>query len=259
MRFWARLSNMQYQKLQYEKNQEFNFINKYLHSLRYKNLISVVSEFESKVSERPIKILEIGSGIGKSFQLLDARFNIEYWGIELLEKFHQVADRRYGQKENFHNILGSAFDKSIFNMPKPDIVIALETFEHMPERHLVRLIEFLSDVIKPTILICSVPVEIGPILWIKNIGSFIIGYTRHNQYSWKETFWAGFYQLDKLPPHGTGEGYAGHKGFDHRWLAQTIRQNFKILEIRNFPIAFLPAALATSVFMVAIPRKWKKV
>jgi len=62
----------------------------------------------------------------------------------------------------------------------------------------------------------------------------------------KETFWAGFYKLDKLPPHTTG-----HKGFDWRWLAQTIRHNFCIQKIISFPLNFIPAGLASSVFIIS--------
>jgi hypothetical protein len=130
-----------------------------------------------------------------------------------------------------------------------DIIVALETFEHVPEHDAVRIIEAIAAA-KPKIFVCSVPVEIGPAIWLKNVGSFITGYMRHREYRWSETFWAGLYQLDKLPAHGVG-----HKGFDWRWLAQTIRHNMKIKEIRRFPFNMLPAAVAFSVFMVAEPRE----
>jgi SAM-dependent methyltransferase len=246
---------------QYEKNQDFNLINRYLHSLRYKNLVQTINNFQVNTSRQGkiIKILDIGSGFGRTFSTLDEKFNIDYWGIELFKECHETACERYGEKNNFHNILGSALDREVYSrIPEPDIVTALETFEHLPERDLVRLIEFLADTVKPQLLIASVPVEIGPIIWIKNIGSFITGYARNGfarGYTLEETFWAGLYQLDKLPVHGRGEGVAHHKGFDHRWLTQTIRQNFKILEIRKFPFNFLPASLATSLFIVAVTRE----
>jgi hypothetical protein len=129
-----------------------------------------------------------------------------------------------------------------------DIVVALETFEHIPEHDVVRIVEAVAAAM-PKLFVCSVPVEIGPAIWLKNVGSLVTGYMRHKEYSWPETFWAGLYQLDKLPPHATG-----HKGFDWRWLAQTIRHNMKIKETRMFPFGMLPAAVAFSVFMIAEPR-----
>jgi hypothetical protein len=36
-----------------------------------------------------------------------------------------------------------------------------------------------------------VPVEIGASIRLKNIGSALCGYGRHEEYTWAETFWAG--------------------------------------------------------------------
>lgn len=130
-----------------------------------------------------------------------------------------------------------------------DIIVALETLEQIPEHDVVRIVEAVAAA-KPRLFVSSVPVEIGPAIWLKNVGSLVTGYMRHKEYRWSETFWAGLYQLDKLPPHDTG-----HKGFDWRWLAQTIRHNMKIKEIRRFPLSILPAAVAFSVFMIAEPRE----
>jgi hypothetical protein len=79
-----------------------------------------------------------------------------------------------------------------------------------------------------------------------------MGYTRQNEYTWRETFWAGLGKLDRIRRHGTG-----HCGFDWRWLAQTIRHNLEITEVRRFPFGVLPVALSSSVFFVAEPRRPK--
>lgn len=83
-----------------------------------------------------------------------------------------------------------------------DIIVALETFEHIPEHDVVRIVEAVAAS-KPRLFVCSVPVEVGPAIWLKNVGSLVTGYMRHKEYRWSETFWAGLYQLDRLPPHGT--------------------------------------------------------
>lgn len=128
--------------------------------------------------------------------------------------------------------------------------MALETLEHIPEPTVFRLIEDVR-IMQPKLFICSVPVEIGPVIWVKNLGSLLMGYQKsRSQYTWKETFWAGLAKLDKLPPHATG-----HKSFDWRWLAQTIRYNMKIKEMRTFPFGLWPG-LSTSVFFIAEPRPY---
>jgi hypothetical protein len=232
----------------YEKNQRFNFLVSWLHAFRYKNILSLFSVVASKAQGKQIKVVEIGCAHAKLFSILNERFEIDYTGIDVDLHFVQTAQSRYGQNPNFRIIHDSAKD-ALVNIKNADVLVSLETFEHIQEHEVVRIIEAIA-IAKPGLLVCSVPVEIGPAIWLKNVGSLLTGYNRHKEYRWVETFWAGLYQLDKLPPHGTG-----HKGFDWRWLAQTIRHNMQVIEIRKFPFGFLPTAFAFSVFMVAVPRK----
>jgi len=233
---------------EYERNQRFNFLVSWLHSLRYKNMLTLFRSVARKTEGKSIKVVEIGCAHAKLFSILNERFDIDYTGIEVNPLFAEIAQTRYGSNPNFRVIQESAANV-LSHMQGADILVALETFEHIPEHEVVRIIEAIATA-QPKLFVCSVPVEIGPSVWLKNVGSLITGYMRHTEYRWAETFWAGLYQLDRLPPHGTG-----HKGFDWRWLAQTIRHNMTILEIRKFPLGFLPAAFAFSVFMVAEPRK----
>ncbi|MBW8051271.1 MAG: class I SAM-dependent methyltransferase [Cytophagales bacterium] len=237
---------------EYEAAQNFNFLTKWLHSLRYKAIHKVFDQLSKEITDRPIKVFEIGSAYGRLYGLLNKRYNIEYTGIELYEPLYKLSLERYGNNTNARFMLGNCMDDDNYkDLDKPDIIIALETLEHIAEHDVVRLIERIAT-IKPGLFVCSVPVEIGPAIWLKNLGSFITGYTRHKEYTMKETFWAGFYKLDKLPPHTTG-----HKGFDWRWLAQTIRHNFCIQKIITFPLNLIPTGLASSVFIISKPRCWK--
>ena len=233
---------------EYERNQKFNALVSWLHSYRYKNILKVFEELSASNNGNPIKVVEIGCAHAKLYSLLNDRFKIDYIGIEPHDEFVKAAEERYKSKSNFQIIHDNA-EKQLNKINDVDIVVALETFEHIPENIVVRIVEEISR-IKPKLFVCSVPVEIGPAIWLKNLGSLATGYMRHTEYTWKETFWAGFGKLDKLPPHGTG-----HKGFDWRWLAQTIRHNMMIKEIRRFPFSLLPAGLSTSVFFIAEPRQ----
>jgi len=232
---------------EYEKNQRFNALVSWLHSYRYKNILRVFDEFSASTNRKPIQVVEIGCAHAKLYALLNDKFRINYTGIELNETFVKTAEERYQSQSNFKIIHGSA-EGQLNKIADVDIVVALETLEHIPEHVVVRIVEKTAK-IKPKLFICSVPVEIGPAIWFKNLGSLVTGYMRHTEYTWKETFWAGLGKLDKLPPHGTG-----HKGFDWRWLAQTIRHNMCIREIRKFPFSLFPAGLSTSVFVIAEPR-----
>jgi hypothetical protein len=238
----------QYTETQYEKNQRFNFLVSWLHSFRYRNILGLFKAIASHSGGKPITVVDIGCAHAKLFSVLNERFDIDYTGIEIEPDFVEAARSRYAQNPNFRVIHDSVVN-ALSSLKGSDILVALETFEHIPEHDVVRIIEAIAAA-RPKLLVCSVPVEIGPAVWLKNVGSALTGYVRHKEYRWPETFWAGLYQLDRLPPHGIG-----HKGFDWRWLAQTIRHNMKIREIRKLPFGLLPAALAFSVFIIAESRQ----
>jgi SAM-dependent methyltransferase len=235
-------------RLFYESTQNFNAITSWLHSLRFKNILNVFDEMEREL-KRTIKVIDIGCSYAKLFRILNERYAIQYTGIETNVSLIDAARERYGEHENFNVVHGSAANLDVLGQAEaPDVIVALETLEHIPEHDVVRIVENVAA-ISPLRFVCSVPIEIGPAVWLKNVGSFLTGYSRHTEYRWSETFWAGLYRLDKVPAHDIG-----HKGFDWRWLAQTIRHNMAIKETRRFPFRFLPAAVCTSVFFIAAPR-----
>ena len=242
-----RLPIHDHEETHYEKNQRFNTLVSWLHSVRYKNILTVFDALSHRLNAKRIKVVDVGCAHSKLFAILNDRFDIDYTGIEINAGYVEAARSRYAHHANFRVIHDSVANCST-QLTDADIVVALETCEHIPEEEVVRIVEAIGAA-RPGMFVCSVPVEIGPAVWFKNVGSLLTGYMRHKEYRWTETLWAGLYQLDRLPPHGTG-----HKGFDWRWLAQTIRHNMKIIELRRFPFGVLPASLAFSVFMIAEPR-----
>lgn len=232
---------------EYERNQKFNFLVSYLHSFRYKHILELIGKVSRENSGKPIKIVDIGCAHAKLYSVLNTQFDIDYIGIEIDSEFVDAARSRYAENQNFRIVHDSAAS-ALASLQHADVVVALESLEHIPEHDVVRIVEAVA-VARPKLFVSSVPVEIGPAIWLKNIGSLITGYMRHKEYRWSETFWAGLYQLDRVPVHGVR-----HKGFDWRWLAQTIRHNMQIVQIRKLPFRILPAALAFSLFIVARPR-----
>lgn len=237
---------MMTQLTDYEKNQSFNPLVNFLHSIRYRHLINLFKDFSKTARDTPIKVIEIGCAHAKTFALLNQHFPIDYLGIELDARFVETAKARYAAHHNFRIIHGSITDH-FAALENADIILALETLEHIPENLVVRVVEQIA-MAKPKAFICSVPNEVGPIVWIKNMGSFVMGYMRHKEYKWSETFLAGFFKLDKIDRHGTG-----HKGFDWRWLAQTIRHNLKIRKTFSTPFSWLPKTFSFSVIFVCLP------
>jgi hypothetical protein len=234
----------------YEKNQRFNAITRWLHSFRYRSILRIFDEMRARIPDRPIRVLELGAATGKLYSVIDERYAIDYTGVELDRTFYEAAVERYGSRDNFRIFHRSAADDALYaEVDRPDIVVAMETCEHIPERESFRIVEHVAA-LKPKLFVCSVPVEVGPSIWIKNVGSALMGYKRHKSYRWSDTFWAGFYMLDHVPPHRTG-----HRGFDWRWLAQSIRHFMHIREIKKNPFQWVPNMFALSVMMIAEPRE----
>lgn len=231
---------------EYVERQSLNPLIAWLHGLRYRNLVRAVAS----ANLVPLRVLDIGPGPCTAFRVLDQKFAIDYTGLELSQQFVDLSEALYGDRKNFRIIQGSAgVTDSLSALGEFDVIMALETLEHMREYDVVRLVEKIRAM-QPKLFLCSVPIEIGPPIWVKNIASAMTGYIRHSEYTWSETFWAGFYQLDRLRPH-----VDGHRGFDWRWLAQTIRYNFEICEMRMQPVSFAPGFASFSAFMVCKPRK----
>lgn len=227
-------------KTNYEKQLGFNALTRWLHSHRYRHAFNLLSSMRE-----PIRVMEIGCSEGKLFDVLNERFDIDYVGVEIRHESVEIARARHEGVSNFR-----VYEQSAVTLPptEPDIVFALETLEHIPEHDVVRIVEAVAAM-RPKLFVCSVPIEVGPAIWLKNLGSAVCGYNRHREYTWAETLAAGLYQMNRLPAHDTG-----HKGFDWRWLAQTIRHNMRIVKLRHLPLPFLPTAMSTNMFMVAAPQ-----
>jgi SAM-dependent methyltransferase len=234
---------------EYERNQDFNTITRYLHSCRFRNLMGILADLERQIADRPIEVMEIGCGVGKAYQLMNERFAISYRGIDIKEDRIATARERYSGCNNCRFMLADAGDPQLMEPDSADIVIALEALEHIPEATVVRIVENVSHIVQPRVFVVSVPIEIGPAIWVKHLGSKLMGYgARGRGYPGRHVFWAGLYNLNRLPPHGTT-----HLGFNWYWLEQTIRHNARLRESRSMPFRWLPKWLAPSVMFIAEP------
>lgn len=232
----------------YERVQNLNRITRFLHSGRYTSLLRIAVELSAQLPGAPIRAVEIGCGTGSAVgPLLDA-CDVDYRGIDHNPLFVAAARRSHGHRPRCTFLEADATDPRHYQPGSADIVFALETLEHIPEGDVVRIVEHVCKIVRPKRFVVTVPVEIGPAVWIKNLGAAMMG---HNRLSGNvsQTFWAGLYQMDRIPVHTDG-----HLGFDWRWLAQTIRHNARMVELSSLPFGWLPRMIAPSMLMVAEPR-----
>ena len=229
----------------YEKAQNLNHITSFLHSTRYKNLNKLAGSLRPKYGEK-LRVLDIGCGPAKNFSVLNSlRDDIDYIGIEIREDFSSVAEERYSRHENF-KIVCDDIQNQFALIKDFDLIIGMESFEHIPESLVVRIIECIGSS-EFQYLYITIPNEVGPAILLKNTGSFLMGYSRYKEYTWKETFYASIYELDKVARHTIG-----HKGFDWRWLAQTLRQNVSIKKITTSPYQIIPKFISPSIGFICV-------
>ncbi|MGE3143694.1 MAG: class I SAM-dependent methyltransferase [Hyphomonadaceae bacterium] len=240
----------------YEAAQNFSRLNAWLHGFRFRQLVKTARALAPDSAQiRPLRVLEFGCAHGKAFAALDAALPISYLGVDQHAAFLAEAERLHGARPNFRALCASADAFAAEHAPTEaaqhgpfDFIFALETLEHMPRDRVARLLDAIAA-LRPRLFVASVPVEIGPAILLKNVGSALTGYARHREYDWRETLWAACYRLDKLPPHA-----CGHKGFDWRCLKAQIAQRFEIVRMRRFPLGPFPPGLSTSLYFEARPK-----
>lgn len=231
----------------YETNQNRNPLTRFLHSTRYRELRRHMDALAAEIQDRPIRVLDIGCGPASAVGTLLAGYEVEYVGIDYDPIFIRAAREKFGHRDDCKFILGDASDRAHYIDQTADIVIALEALEHIPANRVVDIVEYVCTVVRPQVFLVTVPVEVGPAVWIKNWGSALMGYDRRSGNVW-ETFWAGLYQLDRVPPHN-----GSHQGFDWRWLAQTMRVNAPLKTVKSLPFGFLPRWCAPNVALISYP------
>lgn len=232
---------------EYQDSLNHNFITRWVHSLRYQKVINIaIKNIPRSSSNIPLKILDIGAADCKLFEVLNNKFNIDYTAIEPAEHFNKYAIEKYGNNSNFRTLQKNAADREAYKLitNEPDIVVCLETFEHMDLFTRWKTIELIRQ-INPFLFVCSVPIEIGLSVGIKNLASFILRYSRHKNYTLAETFWAMIKRLDRLPPHREE-----HKSFDYRKLRILLENSFKHVYSQTLPFN-LPECISNSIFFMA--------
>ena len=229
----------------YDKIQNFNFITKFLHQTRFRNLEKLITQASIEKNGK-LKIVDVGCGPASAYKNIKQKgIAFDYIGVELRKDFCDIANDSFSQYENF-KIICDSIENHFDKFADADVIIGLESFEHIPEPLVVRTIEAISKV-SFMYLYITVPNEVGPAIFVKNIGSALIGYERYKEYEWRETFFASIYDLDRVERHETG-----HKGFDWRWLAQTLRQNTTILKKTSSPANFIPKFISPSIGFICV-------
>lgn len=129
-----------------------------------------------------------------------------------------------------------------------DLITAFEVLEHLPLPERIRFYQFAAAHLAPGgRIILEVPVEIGPILLLKEWGrSALKG--RVSEYSRKELLAAAFLgkvedSFDRYNPRDERTMIHLHHGFDIRRFVREIERIGRVIAVRNSPLGVLPSWL----------------
>jgi len=123
------------------------------HPLVYKLLLSLVGADRTRreCTEkyfRPtpgMKILDIGCGSAELFPYLPD--SIEYYGIDLSQKYIDYAKNKFGEKGTF--ICGDINEKTFELKHKFDLVIGYGLLHHLDDNEVIRLFKTVTSILKP--------------------------------------------------------------------------------------------------------------
>ena len=230
----------------YEKTLDFNFITRFLHNNKHKLLFNYLKQsFDKKIftKNQTINIIDLGCGPAYIFPALTKNVdNFNYIGIEPRKDFFEEAKKRYSGDKRF-KIYNDDCENFLNSISSTDIIISFDCFEHIPLDKRQITINLLSK-INFKFMFVNIPNEVGPAILVKNLGSFLMGYIRHKEYTFLETIMATIYRLDYIKPH-----IDEHKGFDWRVLLYNLRFFFDV-KILTSPFNFIPTFISPSIFFI---------
>ena len=124
-------------------DQDFNLITKFLHRTRFRNLEELIIR-ASKEKKGKLKIVDVGCGPASAYKsITKLGIDFMYVGVDLEENFCDIASERYTKFENFE-IICDSIENHFEKFTDSDVIIGLESFEHIPEWLVVRTIEAIS-------------------------------------------------------------------------------------------------------------------
>ena len=187
-------------------------------------------------------ILELGCGDGKTIHFIPKS---EYYYYGLDANWEGTLDAAKKQFDNNEKIkfkeIASYKDITIDKKNLYDLVICMETLEHIPPDEICHYLEKLSELSNGYVLI-TIPNEKGIFFLLKRIFKVNSGIEKYNL---KEIFKLTFGKTNSVDRHQ-------HKGFDYDHMIYDIRKYFKIVKIEGIPFRnILPKFLCFNICITA--------
>lgn len=215
-----------------------DMLRRFSHNARFKLGLSLVDPPPGG------SVLDFGGGDGAFLELLHKASN-RYLDLVLFEPFMDVPTLK-----NFTHYKSWDLVRSHISNKRFDVVFCQEVMEHFSSKRQIEALSNIASVLSINgFLIISVPVEIGPVAIIKNVGRWKHRNNSAEIYSYSNLL-KSFFSLPVNYDRG-GDGFLSHMGFYYKDLQNIMSKEFVIERILGSPFPWLPITLNSQVFYVA--------
>src|SRR5690606_14439602 len=108
----------------------------------YKLVIRAIKKYRGSHRSKHLRVLEIGCADAKLFAQLNSEFHIQYNAIESNAEFYFQAMSKFADFPNFRLKHGDAAEKESYTaLLKQDVIVCLETLEHMSKDDAMKTID----------------------------------------------------------------------------------------------------------------------
>ena len=197
----------------------------------------VKNQLNSKKFKNLKKIVDFGCYDGRMSDYLDQTYF--YTGIDAnWENGLDIAKEKYIDSKNHKFIKFVSF--SDFNDIQSDVIVSLETLEHINPNHLFDYLSAFKKISNK--LIITVPNEIGILFALKFVIKRI--FFSPENYSLKEYILQTFGFSNKVVRDQ-------HKGFNYKFLKREIESvGYNCIKIEGVQFPFLPKSLSPQIGMI---------
>ena len=235
------------QSLYYERLFVGKGLRSYLHNARFHWLNRQLKK--SYERQQTISVLDFGCHDAIGLQLLASPPGL-YVGVDYAHEAIALARARYGDLPNARfECCQTPAQFSAMSFPVFDVVMALETLEHLHPDELEPYLELLSN------RCCghayfTVPNEQGLSFAAKYVFQKLFHPAEQIEpYTLKEYFSASCGQMNRVP-----RIVGGHKGFSWRHCVKSIEKFFSIIATHRLPINLPPGSPAFGIAIQAKPK-----
>ena len=213
----------------------------WLHSSRYLWLSNKLKQHSIKYST----VIELGCYDGKSINYLPYPPE-KYEGYDAnWEDGLEIFKTQWANKQNYQAHLSNSVDDFNSENQKFDLVICMETLEHLPRKDILFYLEKLSDSCDGYVII-TVPNEIGLLFFVKYVSKLILG-IYNKEKNQKHTLLEFIYQTLGMSQKVEQND---HKGFNYKNLTVNIADYFEILVIEGTQFPLLPLFASANIGIV---------